>query len=54
MTAITNAENLYQDKGLFSLIEEHILASVSIPNIVKEAKNLFPNFKQIMKRSLKL
>ena len=54
MTAISNVEKLCQYRGLFSLIEQHLLAFASIPDIVKEAKNMFPNFKQIMKRCFKL
>ena len=44
---ITNAENLRQYKSRFFLILEQILAFVSSTNLVKEVKNLPPNFKQI-------
>ena len=47
MTATTNAENLRQYKITFSLIVEQILAFTSHPNMVREVKNLSPNFKQI-------
>ena len=47
MTATTNAENLRQYNIRFSLIVEQILAFASHPNIVREVKNLPPNFKQI-------
>ena len=41
MTVATTAENLQQFKIRFSLILEQILA-----NMVKEVKDLSPNFKQ--------
>ena len=47
MTATTNAENLRQNKIEFFLIAEHILALASYPNMVREVKNLSPNFEQI-------
>ena len=47
MTATTNVENLRQYKIRFSLIAKQILAFDSHPNIVREVKNLPPNFKQI-------
>ena len=47
MTATTNAENLRQYKIRFSLIAEQILAFASSPNMVREVKDLSPNFKQI-------
>ena len=45
MTATTNAENLRQYKIRFSLIAKQILAFASHPNMVREVKNLSPNFK---------
>ena len=47
MTTTTNAENLRQYKIRFSLIGKQILAFASHPKIVREVKNLSPNFKQI-------
>ena len=47
MTATTNAENLPQYKIRFSLIAEQILVFASHPNIVREVKNMSPNFKHI-------
>ena len=44
---MANAENLRQYKSRFSLIAELILAFDSIPNMVREVKNLPPNFKRI-------
>ena len=54
MTAITNAENLRQYKRRFSLIVEQILAFTWDTNLVREVKNLSPNFKRIAKRCLAL
>ena len=48
MTAATNAENLRQYRFRFSLIVEHVLAFASHLNIVREIKDLPPNFKQIV------
>ena len=50
MTATKNAENLQQYKSRFSLIAEQVLALASHPNMVREVKNLSPNFKQIVWR----
>ena len=47
MTATTNAKNLRLCKITFSLIADHILAFASHNNMVREVKNLSPNFKQI-------
>ena len=47
MTATPNAEDLRQYKVRFSLIVEQMLAFASGPNMVREVKNLSPNFKQI-------
>ena len=47
MTATKNAENLQQYKSRFSLIAEQVLALASHPNMLREVKNLSPNFKQI-------
>ena len=44
MTTTRNAENL-QDKRMFHLIVEQILAFTSSTNLVKEVKNLSPNLK---------
>ena len=46
MTA-ANAENLRHYKIRFSLIVEEILAFASSPNVVREVKNLYADFKQI-------
>ena len=46
MTATKNAKNLQQYKIRFYLIIEQILAFSSGPNMVREVKNLSPNFKQ--------
>ena len=54
MSATTNAENLRQYKIRFSLIVEQTLAFTSSPNMVREKKNLSPNFKQIAWRSFTL
>ena len=45
MTMTTNAENLRQYKIRFSLIPEQMLAFSSQANVVREVKNLSPNFK---------
>ena len=45
MTKATIAENLRQCKSKFSLIVEQILAFTSNTNLVKEVKDLPPNFK---------
>ena len=45
MTAATNVKNLRQYKIRVSLIVEQILAFASSPKVVREVKNLFPNFK---------
>ena len=45
MTATTNDENLQQYKSRFSLIVELILPFDSRPSMVREVKNLSPNFK---------
>ena len=45
MIVKTNTENLRQYKIRFSLIVEHLLAFTSSSNMVREAKNLSPNFK---------
>ena len=47
MTTTTNAENLRQ-KNSFSLIVEQTQAFPSSTNLVREVKNLPPNFKQII------
>ena len=47
MTTRTNAENMQQYKSRFSLIVEQILAFALSTNLVWEAKNFSPNFKQI-------
>ena len=47
MTAKENAENWRQYEIRLFLIVEHILAFASKPNMVREVKNLSPNFKQI-------
>ena len=47
MTATTNTEKVRQCKIRFSLIAEQILAFALDPNMVREVKQLFPNFKQI-------
>ena len=41
------ATNLRQYEIRFSLIAEQVLAFASSPNMVREAKHLSPNFKQI-------
>ena len=47
MKTTTNAENLQKYNIRFYLIVALILAFASSPNIVREVKNLSPNFKQI-------
>ena len=47
MATTTNAENLRQYKRTFSLIVEQILPFPTNTNLVRKAKNLPPNFKQI-------
>ena len=47
MRATTNTENLRQYKSRFSLIVEQILALTLRLNMLREVKNLSPNFKQI-------
>ena len=54
MTATTNAENLRQNKIRPSLIAEQILAFASSSNMVREVKNLSPNFKQIARQCFTL
>ena len=46
MRATRNAENLRQYKIRFPLIEAQILDFPSSLNMVREVKNLSPNFKQ--------
>ena len=46
MTTAANAENL-QYKSRFSLIVEQILAFAWSTKLVREVKNLSPNFKRI-------
>ena len=47
MTAIINAESFWQYKSTFSLTVDLILPFESSPNMIREVKNLSPNFKQI-------
>ena len=47
MTTTTNAENLRQYKSRFSLIVEQILLLASSINLVREVKNLFPDFNRL-------
>ena len=47
MTTTTNDENFRQYKSRFSLIVEQIIAFASSNSLVKEVKNLSPNFKRI-------
>ena len=47
MTETANAKNLQQYKIRFFLIVEQILAFDSHPNMIREVKNLPPNFKQV-------
>ena len=45
MTATANAKNLRQYKSTFSLTAEQILAFASHVDMVREVKNLSPDFK---------
>ena len=54
MTATTNTEKVRQCKIRFSLIAEQTLAFALDPNMVREVKQLFPNFKQIAWRCFTL
>ena len=54
MTAKENAENWRQYEIRLFLIAEDILAFASKPNMVREVKNLLPNFKQIPWRCFSL
>ena len=47
MKTTTDAEILRQYKSKFSLIIEEILAFPSRTNLVRNVKNLSPNFKRI-------
>ena len=47
MTATTNTENLQQGEVRFSFFIEQILTFASRPKMVREVKNLSPNFKQM-------
>ena len=47
MTTTTNAKIFRQYKSRFSLIVEQILAFAASTNLVREVKNLSPNFKRI-------
>ena len=47
MTATINDKNFRQYEIRSSLIAEQMLAFSSHPNIVREVKSLFSNFKQI-------
>ena len=47
MITTTNTENFRQYKSGFSLIVEQVLVFTSNTNLVKEVKNLSPNFKRI-------
>ena len=47
MTVTANAENLRQYKIGLSLIAEYIVVFASHPNIVREVKDVPPNFKVI-------
>ena len=47
MTVTANAENLRQYKIGLSLIAEYIVVFASHPNIVREVKDVPPNFKLI-------
>ena len=53
MTATLTGENLGQFKNNFSLILEQILAFASRHNMVREVKDLSPDFKQIACRYFK-
>ena len=56
MTEATNAENLrqYRFYDNLDLIVEQILAFASVSNMVREVKNLSPNFKKIAWRCFRL
>ena len=54
MTVIANTEILRQYKSRFFLIVEQVLVFDSSHNMVKEVKNVFPNFKQIASRRFTL
>ena len=47
MITTTNTENFRQYKSGFSLIVEQVMVFTSNTNLVKEVKNLSPNFKRI-------
>ena len=47
MTTTTSAENLRQYKSRFSFNVEQVLAFASSTNLVREVKNLSPNFQEI-------
>ena len=47
MIETTNTENLQQGEVRFSFIVEQIPTFASRPKIVREVKNLSPNFKQM-------
>ena len=47
MTTTTNTKNLRRYKSRFSSIAEQILTLAPSINLVREVKNLLPNFKQI-------
>ena len=50
MTATTNVENLLQYEIRFSLTAEQIKDFASRPNMLREVRNLPPNFKRIAGR----
>ena len=50
MTEATNAKESIQNNIRFSFIAEQILPFASSSNMVREVKNLSPNFKQIARR----
>ena len=54
MTTAINAKNLRQYKNRFSLILGQVLVFDSSPNMVREVKNMSPNFKQIAARCFTL
>ena len=54
MSTTTNADKLRQYKIRFSLIVEQILVFASSINLVRDVKNLSPNFKRIAKRHFTL
>ena len=53
MTMTTNAENLRQNKSRLSLIAEQRLAFTSSTHLIREVKNLSPNFKRISNNVLR-